>query len=173
MYFWTQLRNILSHSFHILSHSPFQAGPWTPEATVEHPEAVGRLPFSLTVFYLSLNLTPNLLKKSDKKWQVRQLHREFLRAGSDVMQVTKDYRRSKSGKMEMSPDILFACECVHCAYLHCIVNVFRAWICSSKGIYSPKGVYQEILSLGQYFPIHSLGSRECIEKYALIQYRPC
>ena len=23
--------------------SPFQAGPWTPEATVEHPEAVGRL----------------------------------------------------------------------------------------------------------------------------------
>ena len=34
-----------------------QAGPWTPEATVEHPEAV------------------------------RQLHREFLRAGSDVMQV--------------------------------------------------------------------------------------
>ena len=36
---------------------PHQAGPWTPEATVEYPEAV------------------------------RQLHREFLRAGSDVMQV--------------------------------------------------------------------------------------
>ncbi len=34
-----------------------QAGPWTPEAAVEDPEAV------------------------------RQLHREFLRAGSDVMQV--------------------------------------------------------------------------------------
>ena len=34
-----------------------KAGPWTPEATVEHPEAV------------------------------RQLHREFLRAGADVMQV--------------------------------------------------------------------------------------
>ena len=33
-----------------------KAGPWTPEATVEHPEAV------------------------------RQLHREFLRAGADVMQ---------------------------------------------------------------------------------------
>ena len=124
-------------------------------------------------FAIALNLPPKLLKKVRKKWQVRQLHREFLRAGSDVMQVTKDYRQSKSGKMEMSPDILFACECVHCAYLHCIVNVFRAWICSSKGIYSPKGVYQEILSLGQYFPIHSLGSRECIEKYALIQYRPC
>ena len=35
-----------------------QAGPWTPEAAVEEPEAV------------------------------RQLHREFLRAGADVMQVT-------------------------------------------------------------------------------------
>ena len=32
------------------------AGPWTPEAVVDHPEAV------------------------------KQLHREFLRAGSDVMQ---------------------------------------------------------------------------------------
>ena len=35
----------------------FKAGPWTPESAVEDPEAV------------------------------RQLHREFLRAGSDVMQV--------------------------------------------------------------------------------------
>merc|ERR1712037_2290 len=38
-----------------------KAGPWTPEATVEHPEAV------------------------------RQLHREFLRAGSDVMQAFTYY----------------------------------------------------------------------------------
>jgi len=38
-----------------------KAGPWTPEATVEHPEAV------------------------------RQLHREFLRAGSDVMQALTFY----------------------------------------------------------------------------------
>ncbi|XP_075721180.1 betaine--homocysteine S-methyltransferase 1-like isoform X2 [Rhipicephalus microplus] len=38
-----------------------KAGPWTPEAAVEHPEAV------------------------------RQLHREFLRAGSDVMQAFTFY----------------------------------------------------------------------------------
>jgi len=38
-----------------------KAGPWTPEATVEHPEAV------------------------------RQLHRDFLRAGSDVMQAFTFY----------------------------------------------------------------------------------
>jgi len=38
-----------------------KAGPWTPEATVEHPDAV------------------------------RQLHREFLRAGSDVMQTFTFY----------------------------------------------------------------------------------
>jgi len=38
-----------------------KAGPWTPEAVVEHPEAV------------------------------RQLHREFLRAGSDVMQAFTYY----------------------------------------------------------------------------------
>merc|ERR1719237_1029469 len=38
-----------------------KAGPWTPEATVEHPEAV------------------------------LQLHREFLRAGSDVMQAFTYY----------------------------------------------------------------------------------
>ena len=36
-----------------------KAGPWTPEAAVEQPEAV------------------------------LQLHREFLRAGADVMQVKK------------------------------------------------------------------------------------
>ena len=38
-----------------------KAGPWTPEATVEHPEAI------------------------------RQLHREFLRAGADVMQAFTFY----------------------------------------------------------------------------------
>jgi len=38
-----------------------KAGPWTPEATVEHPEAV------------------------------RQLHREFLRAGADIMQAFTFY----------------------------------------------------------------------------------
>lgn len=38
-----------------------KAGPWTPEACVEHPEAV------------------------------RQLHREFLRAGADVMQAFTFY----------------------------------------------------------------------------------
>ena len=38
---------------------------------------------------------------------------------------------------------------------HClsIVNVFHSTMCAW---YSPQGVYQEILSLGQYFPIHSL-----------------
>ena len=46
-------------------------------------------------------------------------------------------------------------------YHHCwsVVNVFRMRMCA---LYSPQGVYQEILSLGQYFPIHSLGSRKCI-----------
>ncbi len=38
-----------------------KAGPWTPEATVENPDAV------------------------------RELHREFLRAGSDVMQAFTFY----------------------------------------------------------------------------------
>ena len=38
-----------------------KAGPWTPESTVEHPEAI------------------------------RQLHREFLRAGADVMQAFTFY----------------------------------------------------------------------------------
>ena len=38
-----------------------KAGPWTPEAAVEHPEAV------------------------------KQLHREFLRAGADVMQAFTFY----------------------------------------------------------------------------------
>ena len=44
---------------------------------------------------------------------------------------------------------------------HCwsIANVFRARICVW---YSPKGVYQDILSPGQYFPMHSLGSKGCI-----------
>ena len=86
--------------------SSFQAGPWTPEATVEHPEAVGHLSLSSTVFCrFALNLPPKLLKKVRTKWQVRQLHREFLRAGSDVMQVRKDYCQSKSGEMEISPEI--------------------------------------------------------------------
>ena len=30
----------------------------------------------------------------------------------------------------------------------------------------PKGVYHKILSLRQYFPIHSLGSRKCIGKHS-------
>lgn len=38
-----------------------KAGPWTPEAAVEHPDAL------------------------------RQLHREFLRAGSDIMQAFTFY----------------------------------------------------------------------------------
>merc|ERR1739838_345144 len=54
-----------------------KAGPWTPEAAVEDPEAV------------------------------RQLHREFLRAGSDVMQAFTFYasedklmnRGNKAGQM--------------------------------------------------------------------------
>ena len=41
-----------------------QAGPWTPESAVEDPEAV------------------------------RQLHREFLRAGADVMQASDKIVRS-------------------------------------------------------------------------------
>ena len=62
--------DILSHSFHILSHSPFQAGPWTPEATVEHPEAVGRLSLSLIGFLASLPLlksTSKFVEKCNKK----------------------------------------------------------------------------------------------------------
>ena len=48
---------------------------------------------------------------------------------------------------------------LHCVWLHHwnIINVFCARMCSQ---YSSLGVYQEMLSLGQYFPIHSLGSRE-------------
>ena len=49
-----------------------------------------------------LKSTSKFVGKMWQKWQVRQLHREFLRAGSDVMQVTKDYRQSKSGKMEIN-----------------------------------------------------------------------
>merc|ERR1712096_64041 len=45
-----------------------KAGPWTPEAAVENPEAV------------------------------RQLHREFLRAGADVMQAFTFYA-SNTGKI--------------------------------------------------------------------------
>lgn len=66
-----------------------KAGPWTPEATVEHPEAV------------------------------RQLHREFLRAGSDVMQAFTFYasddklinRGNQAGKQYTGKDInKAACE---------------------------------------------------------------
>ena len=42
----------------VLNMESHQAGPWTPESAVEDPEAV------------------------------RQLHREFLRAGADVMQAS-------------------------------------------------------------------------------------
>ena len=57
-----------------------KAGPWTPEACIEHPEAV------------------------------RQLHREFLRAGSDVMQAFTFYasddklsnRGNKAGDLGVS-----------------------------------------------------------------------
>uniref|UniRef100_A0A1W7RAE1 Betaine--homocysteine S-methyltransferase 1 n=1 Tax=Hadrurus spadix TaxID=141984 RepID=A0A1W7RAE1_9SCOR len=60
-----------------------KAGPWTPEASVEHPEAV------------------------------RQLHREFLRAGSDVMQAFTFYasddklinRGNEAGKKFTGKDI--------------------------------------------------------------------
>ena len=67
-----------------------------------------------------------------------------------------------SGYYNQCSEILLTFTCQHCAYLdHCwsIVNVFRVRMCSQ---YSHWGVYQEILSLGQYFPIHSQGSRECI-----------
>ena len=47
--------------------SSFQAGPWTPEATVEHPEAVGRLSLSSTVFCRCLKSTSKVVKKSDKQ----------------------------------------------------------------------------------------------------------
>ena len=43
-----------------LNMESLQAGPWTPESAVEDPEAV------------------------------RQLHREFLRAGADVMQASDE-----------------------------------------------------------------------------------
>lgn len=60
-----------------------KAGPWTPEATVEHPDAV------------------------------RNLHREFLRAGSDVMQAFTFYasedklmnRGNEAGKLYTGNDI--------------------------------------------------------------------
>ena len=52
-----------------------------------------------------------------------------------------------------------------------IVNVICARRCAW---YLPKGVYQGILSLGHYFPIHSLGCREWIMKlWKCDPYRPC
>ncbi|UYV72379.1 BHMT [Cordylochernes scorpioides] len=69
-----------------------KAGPWTPEAAVEHPEAV------------------------------RQLHREFLRAGSDVMQAFTFYasdeklinRGHNAGRKFTGEDInKAACELAH------------------------------------------------------------
>ena len=47
--------------------SSFQAGPWTPEATVEHPEAVGHLSLSSTVFCHCLKSTSKVVKKSENK----------------------------------------------------------------------------------------------------------
>ena len=41
------------------------------------------------------------------------------------------------------------------------VSLCFFWLCSW---YSLLGVYREILSLGQYFPVHSLGRRECVWK---------
>ena len=76
-------------------------------------------------------------------------------------------------------DILLACKYINWAYRHhcwSIIYVFRARI---YAWFSPQGVYQEILFLGQYFPIHSLGSRDCIGwygscwSYHLIPRNPC
>ena len=55
----------------------------------------------------------------------------------------------------------------------CSCNYYKGWwwlilrvrtllMFSAQGCVPDIRVYQEIRSLGQYFPIHSLGSRECI-----------
>ncbi|TRY65178.1 hypothetical protein DNTS_009418 [Danionella cerebrum] len=55
-----------------------KAGPWTPEAAAEHPEAGERL-------------AEANLREPRRFLRVRQLHREFLRAGSNIMQTFTFY----------------------------------------------------------------------------------
>ena len=80
----------------------FQAGPWTPEATVEHPDAVYYLFFYFLDFQslrqmIWLRIWQSWFNEDIKDMKVRQLHREFLRAGSDVMQVRKHEYLLKRG----------------------------------------------------------------------------
>lgn len=70
-----------------------KAGPWTPEATVTHPEA-GKTGSTKHTLYPKPHevqrytvLTFNVTKSPS----VRQLHREFLRAGANVMQTFTFY----------------------------------------------------------------------------------
>ena len=70
-----------------------KAGPWTPEAVIEHPEAGIRIhSFSFTgllskVRTLSNDLSVEFLLLT----AVVQLHREFQRAGADVLQALTFY----------------------------------------------------------------------------------
>ena len=61
-----------------------KAGPWTPEAAVENPEA-GKTFINLLFSKISC------LSLACSFFPVLGLHREFLRAGSDVMQAFTFY----------------------------------------------------------------------------------
>ena len=63
-----------------------------------------------------------------------------------------------SGLYNKYVDIMLVGKCLHCISI-IIARAMSIWMCAW---YSPEGVCQEILSLGQDFPIHSLGSRKCI-----------
>lgn len=74
-----------------------KAGHWTPEAAVEHPEAGTN--YSSFCFYC---IFPQLIKPP-VSLSVRQLHREFLRAGADVMQTFTFY--CSEDKLEISGNV--------------------------------------------------------------------
>jgi betaine-homocysteine S-methyltransferase len=93
-----------------------KAGPWTPEAAIEHPDAGTSIIFmhrhnrkkgsNNAFIHSSLLIMVNLLS-------VIGLHREFLRAGSDVMQAFTFYasddklvnRGNQAGKKFTGRDI--------------------------------------------------------------------
>ena len=98
--------------------------------------------------------------------------------GPSCISYMKTFLFCLSGFYNQCVDILLACECQHCAYLYycwSIFNVFRTRMCSIF----------PLMSQGQYFPIHSLESRDCIVQHDLgkslgpplggvrIHYHPC
>lgn len=76
-----------------------KAGPWTPEATVQYPEA-GWVIHLLRSLMSQINFSDarRIALSCANIWtilqfcpEVRQLHREFLRAGANVMQTFTFY----------------------------------------------------------------------------------